>query len=307
MQLAYITHSDCAKHEIFPGHPESPKRLEAINKKLIDTGLMDSLQCHDAIKATGEEIHRAHTKLHVQNLVDNSPEHGQFALDADTSMNPYSLDAALYAAGSGVLATDLVLTGKAQRAFCNVRPPGHHAELDKAMGFCFFNNIAIAALHALVQHKLERVAIVDFDVHHGNGTEDIVGRNEKILFCSSYQHPFYPGYAGESIENQIVNVPLKSGTSGEKFRDAISKHWVPALEQFKPQCLFVSAGFDAHKDDPIGGCRLDENDYSWVTKEICNIANRHAHGRIISMLEGGYNLRALGESVVAHLRELRHC
>ncbi len=304
MHLAYITHRDCAKHEISSGHPESPERLAAINNQLFDDGLMTSMQTFESQKATIEQLQRAHTATYIRNLFENSPEYGHYALDADTIMNSFSHDAALYAAGAGILATDLVMSGKVDGAFCNVRPPGHHAEMDRAMGFCFYNNIAIAALHAVTHHNLERVAIVDFDVHHGNGTEDIIRTNDKVLFCSSYQHPFYPGYAGESIENHIVNVPLKSGTCSNEFRTAISNHWISALNHYKPQCIFISAGFDAHYEDPIGGCNLDEDDFAWVTQEIQKIADKYSEGRIVSMLEGGYHLQALGKSVVAHVQAL---
>jgi acetoin utilization deacetylase AcuC-like enzyme len=217
-------------------------------------------------------------------------------------MNAYTLEAALRSAGAGILATDLVMSGDAKRAFCNVRPPGHHAEKDTAMGFCFFNNIAVAAMHAIEHHGLERVAIVDFDVHHGNGTEDILAENENVLFCSTYQHPFYPGYAGKSVEKQVVNVPLPEGTSGPEFRFAVQKHWLPALSEFKPQLILISAGFDAHKDDEMGGFTLVDDDYVWVSKKICAIADEFAEGRIVSMLEGGYNLQALARCATAHVR-----
>jgi acetoin utilization deacetylase AcuC-like enzyme len=217
-------------------------------------------------------------------------------------MNPYSLKAARRAAGAVVKAVDLVMNGEATRAFCGVRPPGHHAERNRAMGFCFYNNIAIGALHALQNHDLARVAIVDFDVHHGNGTEHIVAGDERILFCSTFQHPFYPNSGHECDEANVVNVPLSQGTSSEGFRAAVTQHWIPALERFQPQLLLVSAGFDAHQADDMAGINLVDTDYAWITQELVGVADRHARGRVVSSLEGGYELHALARSVEAHLK-----
>jgi acetoin utilization deacetylase AcuC-like enzyme len=223
-------------------------------------------------------------------------------MDPDTWMNPYTLEAALRSAGAGIFATDLVISGEMKRAFCNVRPPGHHAEKNTAMGFCFFNNIAVAALHAIEHHKLERVAIVDFDVHHGNGTEDILSHNPHTLFCSTYQHPFYPGYAGKSMEKLMVNVPLPAGTGSPEFRFAVQDKWLKAIKDFEPELIFVSAGFDAHRDDDMGGFNLSDDDYIWVTRKLCAVADEYCQGRMVSMLEGGYNLDILGRCATAHVR-----
>lgn len=304
MQTAYITHPDCLKHEMVKLHPECPQRITAIENQLKKTGLMDALQIYQAPKAEIAQLERAHDKKMVEGLFNHSPLEGLYPVDPDTSMNPYTLEAALRSAGAGILATDLVVSGKVGRAFCNVRPPGHHAEKNTAMGFCFFNNIAIAASHAIEHHKFERVAIVDFDIHHGNGTEDILSHHPQILFCSTYQHPFYPGYAGKSMEELMVNIPLPSGTEGAAFRTAVTEEWIPALKKFKPEIIYVSAGFDGHQDDAMGGFNLLDDDYIWVSKEICNIANEFSKGRVISMLEGGYDLASLGRCSAEHVRVL---
>jgi acetoin utilization deacetylase AcuC-like enzyme len=219
-------------------------------------------------------------------------------------MNPHTLEAALRAAGAAVLGTDLVIGGKAEAAFCAVRPPGHHAERARAMGFCFFNNVAVGAAHALEHHGLARVAIADFDVHHGNGTEDIFRNEARVLMVSIFQHPFYPGSGIEGRSERMVNIPLAAGSSGKEFRAAVTEEWLPALERFAPQMLFVSAGFDAHRDDEMAMLRLVEADYAWVTQQLRSVAARHAHGRIVSLLEGGYELGALSRSVAAHLENL---
>ncbi|MCB1756647.1 MAG: histone deacetylase family protein [Gammaproteobacteria bacterium] len=304
MQTAYITHPDCLRHVMIEDHPECPERLRAVEDQLSSKGLMDFLRYYEAPNAEVEQLERAHSKDYVEGIFNNSPLEGFYHLDPDTWMNPYTLEAALRSAGAGILATDLVVSGTMKRAFCNVRPPGHHAEKGTAMGFCFFNNIAVAALHAIEHHKLERVAIVDFDVHHGNGTEDILSHNPHVLFCSTYQHPFYPGYAGKSMERLVVNVPLPAGTAGPEFRYAVQTHWLPALRDFEPQLLFISAGFDGHREDDMGGFGLSDDDYVWTTRKLCAIADEFSDGRVISMLEGGYNLTALGRCVAAHVRVL---
>jgi len=225
-------------------------------------------------------------------------------LDPDTAMNPHSAEAALHAAGAAVLGVDLAMSGEAGCAFCNVRPPGHHAERGRAMGFCLFNNVAVGAAHALEEHALERVAILDFDVHHGNGTEDIFAGERRILFCSTFQHPYYPYSGTGACADNVVNVPLPAGTDGKVFRDAVTEHWLPRVEAFAPQLVMVSAGFDAHREDELAQLRLVEDDYAWVTTEIKRLADTHASGRIVSSLEGGYALGALGRSVVAHLNAM---
>lgn len=302
MQTAYITHPDCLKHEMVEYHPECPQRIRAIEDQLAAKGLMDFLRHFDAPNASIAQIERAHEKAFVEGIFNKSPLEGLKHVDPDTCMNPFTLEAAQRSAGAGILATDLAVSGEVKRAFCNVRPPGHHAEKNAAMGFCFFNNVAIAALHAIEHHKLKRVAIVDFDVHHGNGTEDILAHNPNILFCSTYQHPFYPGYAGKTVDELMINVPLPAGTKGPDYRKAVEENWLPALRQFKPEIIYISAGFDAHIDDEMGGFSLMDSDYIWVTDEICKIATEFSQGRVISMLEGGYDLVSLGRCATEHVR-----
>jgi acetoin utilization deacetylase AcuC-like enzyme len=285
-------------------HPECPARLEAIQNRLISSGLDFVLLHHDAPLATREQLCRVHDSEFVEQIFAISPAEGHVRLDPDTGMNPHSLTAALHAAGAVVHGVDLVMSGQANSAFCCVRPPGHHAERDRAMGFCLFNNIAVGAAHALEAHGLERVAIVDFDVHHGNGTEDIFRDKPNVMFCSTFQHPFYPNTGVATDSDHIVNVPLAAGAGGSEFRAAVESHWLPKLEAFAPELVLVSAGFDAHAEDDIANLRLVERDFTWVTAEIKGIADRHAGGRIVSSLEGGYNLSALGRSVAAHISAL---
>ena len=304
MSTALIFHSDCAAHEISPGHPECPQRLDAINDQLKKQGIYDYLQHRDAPTATREQLLLAHPESYIDYIHQQAPKSGSVALDADTAMNIHSLDASLRAAGAGAMAVDMVCTGEVKNAFCLTRPPGHHAERTQAMGFCFFGNIAIAARHALKTHGLERVAILDFDVHHGNGTEDIVDGDPGILFCSSFQHPFYPGNYRENVANQRINAPLVSGSTSADFREAITQHWLPAIEEFAPQMLFISAGFDAHVEDPLANISLLDDDFVWITHQIMDIADRHCEGRIVSMLEGGYALPALARCATAHVRGL---
>ncbi len=304
MQTAYITHPDCLRHEMVEYHPECPQRLTAIEDQLAAKGLMDFLYYHEAPNASILQLERAHDKKYVEWIYNNSPLEGLRHVDPDTCMNPFTLEAAQRSAGAGILATDLAVSGELKRSFCNVRPPGHHAEKDAAMGFCFFNNIAVAALHAIQHHKLKRVAIVDFDVHHGNGTEDILAHNPHVLFCSTYQHPFYPGYAGKTIDELMVNVPLAAGTKGPDYRKAVEEHWLPALRKFKPEIIYISAGFDAHIDDDMGGFNLMDSDYIWITDQICKLSDEFAQGRVISMLEGGYDLPSLGRCASEHVKVL---
>jgi acetoin utilization deacetylase AcuC-like enzyme len=299
-----LTHPLCKAHEMGSWHPECPDRLTAIQDQLIASGLAPFLEHIDAPEASLEAIMRAHARQYVHGLQSRVPARGYLALDPDTSMNPSSWRAALHAAGAVVEATDRVVAGSLANAFCAVRPPGHHARPSAAMGFCLINNIAIGARHALEAHGLERVAIADFDVHHGNGTEEIFSDDERVLMVSFFQHPFYPYSGIENPAKNMVNVPLPAGTGGEKVRAVVDQIWLPRLEQFQPQLILVSAGFDAHREDDLGQMSLVEADYAYITERLMDVASRYCQGRIVSSLEGGYNLSALGRSVVAHVRVL---
>ncbi|PLW68540.1 histone deacetylase family protein [Pseudohalioglobus lutimaris] len=304
MSIGYITHHQCQLHDMGSYHPEQPARLAAINDRLIATGLDMALRQYDALPAAREKLLPAHGADYIATVYRKSPEHGQVSLDDDTSMNPFTLQAALLAAGAVIQAVDMVMSGEVDQVFCAVRPPGHHAERSRAMGFCLFNNIAVGAYHAVEHHGLERVAIVDFDVHHGNGTEDIVSGDERFLFCSTFQHPFYPHSAHAEPAQNIVNVPLPAGSSGAEFRAAVSEHWLPRLAAFKPQLVMVSAGFDAHQADPLADFNLVDDDFAWVTRRLCEQAEQSAGGRLVSSLEGGYDLHALARCVEAHLKAM---
>ncbi len=304
MPTAYITHPSSLLHDMGPYHPECPDRLHAISDRLISAGLDVYLRHYTAPAATHDQLARVHGEGYLATIADESPTSGLHFIDPDTAMNPHSLDAARHAAGALVLATDLVMRGECRSAFCAVRPPGHHAERNRAMGFCLFNNVAVGAAHAIAAHGVERVAIIDFDVHHGNGTEDIFTDDPRVLMVSTFQHPLYPYSGTETVSAHMVNIPLAAGSGGDAFRVAVRGHWVPALERHRPELLFVSAGFDAHREDPLAGLKLTEADYAWVTRELVAIANRHAKGRIVSTLEGGYALSALGRSAAEHIREL---
>ena len=304
MHTAYITHSACLKHDMGEDHPECPARIHAIEDQLITSGLLPFLDRYEAPQARKEELARVHGRDYIEAIFSHAPGSGLVYLDADTAMNPHSLEAALRAAGAAVMAVDLVMSGKAENAFCNIRPPGHHAGRNSAAGFCIFNNVAVAVAHALEQHGLQRVAIADFDVHHGNGTEDIFHDDARVMLCSTFRHPYYPYCGANSGNGHIINVPLPAGTSGAEFRAAVTDYWLPALERFQPQMLFFSAGFDAHREDDMGGFGLREADYVWVTGQTKELAARHANRRIVSVLEGGYALHALGRSATAHIKVL---
>jgi len=304
VSTAFITHRDCLRHDMGRGHPERPERLTAIEDQLIASGVEQFLVRHDAPLASDEQLARVHPMEYVRAIREVAPQQGTVHLDPDTAMNAHSLGAALRAAGAAVLATDLVMQGAAANAFCSVRPPGHHACSARPMGFCIFNNVAVAARHAVHAHGVERVAIVDFDVHHGNGTEEIFAHDGQVLMVSTFQHPFYPYSGTEDPAPNMVNVPLAAGAGSKQFREAVTRYWLPALERFAPQLVLFSAGFDAHAEDDMAMLRLVDADYGWVTEQIKAIADRQAHGRIVSMLEGGYALSALGRSVVQHLRVL---
>jgi acetoin utilization deacetylase AcuC-like enzyme len=304
MHTAYITHPSCGRHDMGDYHPECPERLAAIADQLLLSGLGQYLDHREAPRATREQLLRVHPEAYIDRLEAASPGHGLAQLDPDTAMNPHSLEAAYHAAGAVVLATDLVLRREIASAFCAVRPPGHHAETARAMGFCLFNNVAVGARHALAAWGLERVAIVDFDVHHGNGTEEIFSGDERVLMVSTFQHPFYPYCGTEHPAANMVNVPLSAGDGGEAFRRAVSEQWLPALHRFRPQMIFLSAGFDAHREDDMAYLNLVEADYAWVTREMLGVAKAYGEGRMVSVLEGGYALSALGRSVVAHIKAM---
>ena len=301
---AFITHRDCLLHDMGSYHPECPERLSAISDFMIAQGVDSYFAYHEAPLATFQQLKRVHSAAHLERLKRLSPELGIVHLDPDTAMNRHTWQAALRAAGAGVLAVDLVMAGEVQNAFCAIRPPGHHAERATAMGFCFFNNIAVAAAHALVAHHLARVAVVDFDVHHGNGTEDCFKGDQRVLMVGTFQHPFYPYSGTDHPAPNMVNVPLGRGSDGEEFRRVVSDIWMPRLREFKPEMILISAGFDAHYEDDMGGLKLLEKDYAWVTEQVQRVAGESAQGRIVSMLEGGYALSALARSVVCHLRTL---
>ncbi|MGE5170424.1 MAG: histone deacetylase family protein [Rudaea sp.] len=300
----FITHPSCLQHEMGPDHPECPDRLTAIHDQLIASGLEPHLMRQEAPPATADQLARVHDRRYVAAIQAAAPSSGLRYLDPDTALNPHSVDAALHAAGAVVHAVDLVCGGQYQTAFCAVRPPGHHAESRRAMGFCVFNNVAVGAAHAIAMHEIERVAIVDFDVHHGNGTEEIFSGDGRVLMVSTFQYPFYPYSGVENPAENMVNIPLPAGSGSTEFREAVRERWLPALEAHAPELILISAGFDAHREDPLAGLALNESDYGWVTRELMSVARRHAGGRIVSSLEGGYSLSALGRSVAAHVREL---
>jgi acetoin utilization deacetylase AcuC-like enzyme len=303
MTTGYITHPDFLKHEMGSHHPECPERIQAINDQLIRSGVDRFLHHLDAPLATEDQLELVHSPDHISFVKERSPESGYFMLDGDTIMNPYTYRASLRAAGSAIAGVDAVMKGEVENVFCAVRPPGHHAEPTRSMGFCVFDNVAIAARYAMETYGIERVAIIDFDVHHGNGTEAAFFNDPNVLMCSFFQHPFYP-YSGLDHANNMVNIPLPASTRGDVVRSIVEERWLPALRNFEPQLIIISAGFDAHREDDLGQMGLVEDDYVWITQRLKEIAKEYAQGRIVSCLEGGYNLSALGRSVVAHVKAL---
>lgn len=302
MSITLFTHKDCALHNPDPHHPESPARLDAINDQIIRSGLDFVLVREQATAAALDPIYRVHDKAYVDGLFDKAPSEGHIWLDPDTPMTATTLTSALMAVGANLNAVDHVMSRPNQQAFCAVRPPGHHATHNQAMGFCIFNNIAIAARYALDKYQLERVAIIDFDVHHGNGTEDIFEHEPRVLFCSSFQQQLYP-FADENHNNDhIISIGLPPGCKNYEWRQAVYDRWFPAIDQFAPQLILLSAGFDGHREDEMSQFLLVEDDYYWITEQIKKLADKHCRGRIVSTLEGGYALSALGRSVVAHLK-----
>ncbi|WP_424681947.1 histone deacetylase family protein [Frateuria sp. YIM B11624] len=303
--MRLYTHPACLQHDPGPGHPESPARLHAVLAAL-DRDRFAALDRIEAPRASIEALERVHDATYVARILASAPGEGRARLDEDTLMSPASAEAALRAAGAVVAAVDAVLDERASCAFCAVRPPGHHATADQAMGFCLFNNVAVGAAHALAEHDLERVAIADFDVHHGNGTQDIFAREPRVLFVSSHQSPLYPGSGGaeETGVGNLLNAPLPAGTGSAAFRHTWEERLLPRLDAFRPQLLLVSAGFDAHRADPMAQLELLADDYTWLTARLVDIARRHAGGRVVSTLEGGYDLDALAASAAAHVAAL---
>jgi len=303
--MRLYTHPACLQHDPGEGHPESPARLRAVLEALDDPRFAQ-LDRIEAPRATHEQLLRVHEPTYVEYVYANAPQNGSLRLDPDTVLSPASLEAAERAAGSVCAAVDAVMGHETTRAFCAVRPPGHHATPNAAMGFCIFNGIAVGAAHALEAHGLERVAILDPDVHHGNGTQDIFRREPRVLYLSSHQMPLYPGTGARNERGlgNIVNAPLPPQAGSREFRAAWDEILFPALGSFRPQLLLVSAGFDAHRLDPLAQLQIEAEDYAWITRRLCDLADEHAHGRVVSVLEGGYSLEALRESVAAHVAAL---
>ena len=303
MTTAYISHPDFMKHEMGRHHPECPERIQAIEDQLIQSRLDAFLKSIDPPLASVADITRGHTDDHLAFIKSKAPSSGYAMIDGDTIMNTATWNVCLRAAGAAIAAVDAVMKGEADNAFCAIRPPGHHAEPHRSMGFCVFNNVAIATRYAIEEYGLDRVAVIDFDVHHGNGTEAAFIDDPHVLMCSFFQHPFYP-YSGLEGGNNMVNIPLPASTSGKVVREMINKIWIPRLQEFKPQLIVISAGFDAHREDDLGQMGLVEDDYVWITQQLMAIAKQYCDGKIVSCLEGGYNLSALGRSVAAHLKNL---
>lgn len=305
MTTAYITHPACLAHSNGSFHPEKAERIQAIEDELVNIGFYSYMKHYEAPEATQESLLRVHSAEQIDRVVKNTPTEGVVQIGNEVSLNPFSYKAALHAAGAVVSAVDLIMSGEVNNAFCCVRPPGHHATRETSMGFCIFNNVAVGAAYALDKYNLKRIAIVDFDVHHGNGTEDIFHNDSRVIFCSTFQHPFYPGSGAATSAKNAVNIPIAIGGGREEFRDAVNNHWLPALKKFKPEMIFISAGFDAHRDDNMANLNLKKSDYAWLTKVIKTFAEKCAHGRIVSVLEGGYDLKSLAECVSAHIKVLR--
>ncbi|OOC09885.1 histone deacetylase family protein [Thioalkalivibrio halophilus] len=304
MNLAFLSPDAGLEHDNGPGHPECPERLTAIRDQLVAGGLDPWILHREALPAGRTDLRRVHAGAHIDRVLRHVPAGERVMLDGDTALSPGSHEAALLAAGAGMTAVDWVMGAENRRAFCAVRPPGHHARADRAAGFCLFNNVVIAARHAQARHSIRRIAIVDFDVHHGDGTESLVAGDPSILFASSFEHPAYPGSGVTPLGDNCLNVPVPGGSSGGQWREAVAAAWFERWDAFAPELVLVSAGFDAHREDELSRLALSEDDYAWITARIVELAERHAQGRVVSMLEGGYALHALGRSAVAHMREL---
>lgn len=304
MTTAYYRHDSSLAHDMGRGHPECPARLQAVAQGLAEAGLADKLSAATFEPVSAQWLKQIHDSDYVDALLAAVPEQGLRQLDADTALGPASVDAALHAAGAVVDAVDRVIAGEFANAFCAMRPPGHHAERHKAMGFCFFGNAAAGAWQALSVHGLERVAILDFDVHHGNGTEDIFRDEDRVLYCSSYQNPLFPFTDDTTIPGHLIKSPLAPGSGSREFRHVIERDWLPALDAFRPQLLLVSAGFDADYADPLADLQLHTDDFTWISERICEAANSYCGGRLVSVLEGGYDLSALAAGVAAYVDTL---
>lgn len=301
---AWISAPECLAHFVEKKHPENPSRIQMIEKVLKRSHVWPLLQKITAPEVSDLQLARVHTRTYLASLENQIPRSGSIKIDEDTYLSQDTLKAARYAAGAGIKAVDMVMKKQAKNAFCAIRPPGHHAFADKASGFCFINNIAVAAMHAIAEYGIQRIAIIDFDLHHGDGTESIFSNDTRILFLSSFEYPLYP-YIDQTelppCPNNSIRTPLKAGDGSQQFRDAIRQDWLPKLEHFQPEFIFLSAGFDAHQNDTLGHLNLNETDFEWLTKKIMLLANRYAQGRIVSLLEGGYNLQSLATSAKAHL------
>ncbi|HQS36750.1 MAG: deacetylase [Methylotenera sp. 24-45-7] len=304
MTTAYISHPDTLLHIMDGSHPESPARITAIKNALVKQGLFQKLKTYEAPVATDRELQRVHSAAYIQKIRALSPKAGLVRLDADTAMSPMSLSAALHASGAVIFATDLVMRGMADNAFCCIRPPGHHAGRANSAGFCIFNHVAVGVAHAFEKYGIKRAAIIDFDVHHGDGTEDIFQHDPRVMLCSTFQHPFYPHRGADSRSDKMLNIPLPAKSGRKAFQQVFEQDFLPALNAFKPEIIYISAGFDAHAEDPLADLALENTDYGWITQFIKQVAKQHAQGRIISSLEGGYHLPALGEAACSHVQAL---
>jgi acetoin utilization deacetylase AcuC-like enzyme len=304
LSTAFISHPDCHDHDTGEDHPENAQRLSAIEDRLLSSRISDFIKYLDAPEVTRDQLLRAHTAGYLEMIDALMPRTGYARLDPDTVISPGSLQAAKRAAGSVILAVDRIMSGEIRNAFCSVRPPGHHAERNRALGFCIYNNIAVGVKHALEVYGLKRVAVVDFDVHQGNGTEDILLGDDRLLYCSIFQHPFFPYTPLPENSEKVISIPLDASATSAEFRAAVTDHWLPAMERFKPEMIFVSAGFDAHQDDDMSYVRLTDADFRWVIQEIVRIADISASGRVVSVLEGGYEIHSLARCVEAHMRVL---
>jgi acetoin utilization deacetylase AcuC-like enzyme len=304
LSTAFISHPDCHDHDTGEGHPENASRLSAIEDRLLASRISDFVRYLDAPEVTREQLLRAHTADYLAMIDAVIPRQGYARLDPDTVISSGTLQAAKRAAGSVILAVDQLMGGQMRNAFCSVRPPGHHAESDRALGFCIYSNIAIGVKHALEEHGLKKVAVVDFDVHQANGTENILIGDDRVLYCSIFQHPFFPYTPLPENNERVISIPLDASATSTEFRAAVTDHWLPALEQFEPEMIFVSAGFDAHRDDEMSYVSLTDADFRWVSEEIVRMADISASGRIVSALEGGYEIHSLARCVESHIRVL---